>query len=57
MLNSNDGNFYSYINEQIKMKELPKTTKHTKLDAVEKRLLDIVDSLRITKYKPEKDDV
>ncbi|MDD4526459.1 MAG: hypothetical protein PHF25_00305 [Candidatus Margulisbacteria bacterium] len=56
MLINDDGNFYAHIKEQLQIKgsNIPKKTSN--LDAIEKRLLEMVDSLKIAKYNPDKDD-
>lgn len=58
MLTNNEGNIYAFLNEQIKIKSGKTTSskKNDKLDSIEKRLLEMVDSLKITKYKSENDD-
>lgn len=58
MLTNNEGNFYAYIKEQMQIKGADNTSskRNDKLSAIENRLLEMVDSLKIAKYKPKDDD-
>ena len=59
MLSNNEGNFYAFIKEQIHIKggDVQSSKKNDKLSSIEKRLLDMVDSLKIAKYKPKDEDI
>lgn len=50
MFSNNEGNFYAHIKEQIQIKSNIKSNKKDKFATIENRLLEIVDSLKITKY-------
>ena len=58
MLTNNEGNFYSFINEQIQIKggKPASTENNDKLSLIEQRLLKMVDSLKITKYNQNNED-
>ncbi len=59
MLPNNNGDVYSFIKEQMQIKgaNTQASNKNDRLAAVEKRLLEMVDSLKITKYKPQDEDI
>lgn len=57
MLANNEGNCYAFLKEQMQLKGSPVKNNNSNLDAIEKRLLEMVDSLKIAKYKPKDEDI